>query len=87
MKKNKITVCTGTACFVMGGSELLLLEDQLPPELKDSSEVEGSSCLGFCRRSGSGASRSDRAPFVKINDTVLDQATTGKIIEYLKSLS
>lgn len=86
MKKNTVTVCTGTACFVMGGSELLLLEDQLPPELKETTEVEGSTCLGICKQPNYGASQADHAPFVKVNGTVLEQATAGKIIDHLKTL-
>jgi NADH:ubiquinone oxidoreductase subunit E len=87
VKKNKVTVCTGTACFVMGGSELLLLEDQLPPELKAVTEIEGSNCLGVCKRAEHGAAQSAHAPFVQINDTVLEQATAGAIIDHLKTLA
>jgi NADH:ubiquinone oxidoreductase subunit E len=83
LKKNKLTICTGTACFVMGGSELLLLEDQLPGELRETTEVEGATCLGFCKEAG----QSDRAPFVRVNGTVLDEATPGKIIDHLKTLA
>jgi NADH:ubiquinone oxidoreductase subunit E len=86
LKKNKVIVCTGTTCFVMGGSELLLLEDQLPPELKETTEVEGATCLDFCKKAEYGKAQSDYAPFVQINDTVLEQATAAKIIEKLKTL-
>ena len=34
--KIKITICTGTHCFVMGGSDLLLLDECLPRRLKRS---------------------------------------------------
>ena len=86
MKKNKVTVCTGTTCFVMGGSELLLLEDQLPPELKAVTDIEGATCLGLCKRAEPGASRTACAPFVTINGTVLEQATAAAIIDHLKTL-
>jgi NADH:ubiquinone oxidoreductase subunit E len=86
MKKNKVTVCTGTACFVMGGSELLLLEDQLPPELKAITEVEGSACLEICKQPKYGVSQADHAPFVKINEAVMEQATVVSIIDHLKTL-
>ena len=87
MKKNKVTICTGTTCFVMGGSELLLLEDQLPSELKAETEIEGATCLGFCKRSEYGTAQSVHAPFVQINDMMMEQATAGKIIDYLKALA
>jgi len=84
MKKHKVTICTGTACFVMGGSELLLLEEQLPDDLKAITEVVGSPCIGTCKGSEFGKTQSDHAPFVQINGEVIDQANTQKIIDYLR---
>jgi len=84
MKKHKVTICTGTACFVMGGSELLLLEEQLPDDLKAITEIEGSPCIGTCKLAEHGKTQSDHAPFVQINGEVMAQANTQKIIEYLR---
>jgi len=84
MNKHKVTICTGTACFVMGGSELLLLEEQLPDDLKAITEIEGSPCIGTCKHSEHGKNQSDHAPFVQINGEVIEQASTQKIIEYLR---
>ena len=84
MKKHKVTICTGTACFVMGGSELLLLEEQLSDELKAITEIEGCSCLGICKQSEHGKAQADYAPFVQIDGVVMEQATVQKIIEYLE---
>jgi NADH:ubiquinone oxidoreductase subunit E len=84
MKRHTVTICTGTACFVMGGSELLLLEEQLPDDLKAITEVVGSPCIGTCKNSEYGKTQSDHAPFVQINGEVIDQASTQKIIEYLR---
>ncbi|GHV12924.1 hypothetical protein FACS189491_06890 [Spirochaetia bacterium] len=85
MKKHKVTICTGTTCFVMGGSELLLLEEHLSDELKVVTEIEGSSCLGFCKRSEYGKAQADYAPFAQINGVVMEQASAQKIIEYLEA--
>ena len=41
MKKIKVSICTGTACFVMGASEILLLEENLSPEVAQYVEIEG----------------------------------------------
>jgi NADH:ubiquinone oxidoreductase subunit E len=87
MKKHKVTICTGTACFVMGGSELLLLEEQLPDDLKEITDVEGSPCIGACKRAEYGKTQSDHAPFIQINGEVIEQANTQKIIEYLRGLN
>ncbi len=87
MKKHKVTICTGTACFVMGGSELLLLEEQLPDDLKIITEIEGSPCIGICKRSEYGKTQSAHAPFVQINGEVMEQANAQKIIDYLRGLN
>lgn len=79
--KIKVSICTGTACFVMGASELLLLEEQLPNHLKDLVEIDGSNCLGFCRDSKNG-----KAPFVTINNKVLPDATIPEILENIQEL-
>lgn len=77
----KIIICTGTHCFVMGGSDLLLLEDHIPLELKDKIIIEGSSCLELCEDRSKG-----KAPFVMINDSLMDQATIPKILQQLETM-
>jgi NADH:ubiquinone oxidoreductase subunit E len=85
--KHKVTICTGTTCFVMGGSELLLLEDQLPDDLKAVTEIEGSPCIGVCKRADYGKAQADHAPFARINGEVIEQASAQKIIDCLRSLN
>jgi len=78
MEKTKITICTGTACYVLGGANLLELEDFLPDELKSKVEVVGSACLGMCKN----ASPDSKPPFVKVGNEVIHSATVQKIISY-----
>jgi NADH:ubiquinone oxidoreductase subunit E len=66
----KIIICSGTACFVMGGSELLLLEDELPEAWRGRVAVEAAPCLGFCKDRSCG-----RAPFVEVGGEGLASAT------------
>jgi NADH:ubiquinone oxidoreductase subunit E len=65
----------------MGGSDLLLLEDNIPEELKDVVSIEGSTCLNYCEDRTKG-----KAPFVEINGTLMEQATIPKILKYLGTL-
>ena len=81
MKKITVSICTGTACFVMGASELMLLEEELSPELKEIVEVEGITCLDLCKNAECG-----KAPFVKINDQVLSQASLPLVMEKIRQL-
>ena len=71
----RIVVCSGTACCVMGGSELLLLDDHIPARWKDKVSVEDSPCLGFCKDKKYG-----KAPYVKIDDEVLASATLAMVL-------
>jgi NADH:ubiquinone oxidoreductase subunit E len=70
----------------MGGSELLLLEEQLPGALKELTEIEGSPCLGACKRGSGGGAEAAHAPFVRIDGEILEEASAPKIIEYLETL-
>lgn len=66
----KVSICSGTACFVMGGSELLLLEDELPEAWRGRVSLEASPCLGYCKDRSCG-----RAPFVSLDGERLDAVT------------
>ena len=78
-KKINVSICTGTACYVMGGAALLSLEDSLPQSLSEKVEISGIPCLGLCREGTLG-----KAPFVKIGQTVVSQATVDKVIAVLE---
>lgn len=81
MEKIKVTICTGTACFVMGASELMLLEEKLPPELKDKVEITGSVCMGSCKGG------EQRPPFVQIDNEVISNANVPEVIDKLIAIA
>lgn len=81
MKKVKVDICVGTTCFVLGAAELQTLDRFLPIEWRDQVEIIGSTCQGWCKERNYG-----QAPFVRINDEVMAQATIGAIIERIKQL-
>jgi NADH:ubiquinone oxidoreductase subunit E len=87
MKKHTVNICTGTTCFVMGGSELLLLEEQLPDDLKEVTEINGSPCIGICKHADYGKAQADHAPFVQIDGEVVDQANIQKVVDYLRGIN
>lgn len=74
-EKIKVVICSGTACYVMGASEILLLEESLPEELKSRVEIEGATCLGFCKDSKNG-----KAPFVSVNGELIAGATLPNVL-------
>jgi len=80
-RKICVSICSGTACFVMGASDLLLLEESLPQSLRPFVEIDGSTCLGFCRDRAKG-----KAPFVLIDGELMTEATLPKIIARVREL-
>lgn len=82
MKKIKVTICTGTACFVMGASEIMLLEESLPSDLKDIVEIEGVTCMETCKNSANG-----KAPFVKVNGELISGATVLSVIDKIREFA
>jgi NADH:ubiquinone oxidoreductase subunit E len=79
MKKIKVSICTGTACFVMGASDLILIGEKLPEDLKDKVEIEGITCMGSCKNAKSG-----KAPFVKVNGELISEANVASVIEKIR---
>ncbi len=80
MKKVDVKVCMGTTCFVMGSSNLQRLTDLVPRKFKDKAEVSGMACLGLCSSSG----EYSKAPYVKVNDVIVQEATVEKVVEEIE---
>ena len=80
MTKNTIelVLCSGTACYVMGGSELLLIEEHFPETWQGRVHIEANSCLGYCRDRKNG-----RAPFALIDGQAVPNATVPEILRII----
>ena len=50
MDKIKVEICCGTACYLLGASQMMDLEDTLPEAYRDRVEILPRTCLG--RNSG-----------------------------------
>lgn len=79
MSRIKVTICTGTTCYVMGSGNLISIKEHLGDELAEIVDIEGSTCLELCKNDEYG-----RAPYVKVNDTVIAEATMTKIAEEIR---
>ncbi|MCK9455832.1 MAG: (2Fe-2S) ferredoxin domain-containing protein [Candidatus Riflebacteria bacterium] len=77
-KKFKVSICSGTTCYVLGGAQMMILEDCLPADIKDEVEVVGSSCLQKCHEPNA------KPPFVLINDYLMESASMTKVIDYIR---
>lgn len=80
VKRIRVTVCCGTACYVLGGSELLDIGEKLSPQLRSRVDVDGVPCLGLCKDSQTGS-----RPFARVDGTVVSSATVASVIEAVTS--
>ena len=76
MAKVNVKVCLGTTCFVMGSSNLQELLELVPRKYGEDVDVSGSPCLGLCSIDW----EFSKAPYVKVNDEVIKEATVEKVL-------
>ena len=81
MKKITVKVCMGTNCFVRGASNLQELMDIVPQRYHNKVEVLGVPCLGLCSIDW----EKSRAPYVKIDEDVITDATVEKVINEIEA--
>ncbi|WP_372795947.1 NAD(P)H-dependent oxidoreductase subunit E [Pontiella sp.] len=79
MKNVHVSVCTGTACYLLGAAHLLTLEEILDPITAEHVEFSGAHCLGLCGREELG-----KPPFAKVNDHVIADATLNKLLDKVR---
>ncbi len=82
MDKIKVQICLGTTCFVMGGASLKTMAEDLTHRFGDKIEVCGVTCLGAC----SGDNNFSKAPYVRVNDTLIGDATLDKVIAQIEAV-
>lgn len=80
MEPVAVSICMGTACVVMDGSRLVLLEEHLPAHLRDLVKIRGERCLDLCTRHTAAL-----APFVLVDGEPLANATFEAIVERVEA--
>ncbi len=80
MNKIKITICTGTLCHVLGGSELPAIIEYLPEKIRPFVEVIGSTCINHCKDDEL------KPPFAEINGELIGSATIEKLVTKILNL-
>ena len=76
METIEVKICSGTTCFVMGSSFLNELYDLIPQKYGEKVTVMQSLCLGQCSKSDTHS----KAPYVKVADTIVSEATVEKVL-------
>ena len=82
MEKIKVDVCVGTTCFVMGGANLQELQSLLPRKYGEQVDVSCIPCLELCSISDGYS----KAPFVKVNNEVIDDASIEKVVDKINGI-
>ncbi len=80
MAKVSVEICMGTTCYVMGSAQLAGIAERLPEEWREQVSVKGMRCSGACQKSD----QYGRAPFVKVNDTIISEADEGKVLAAIR---
>lgn len=78
-RKITVELCFGTTCFVMGASKLQELESFIPPAFKNKVDIKAQTCLDLCKNSAY-----MKAPFVKIDEEIISEATVEKILKAIE---
>ena len=82
MQKIQVEICCGTACYLLGASQMMDLEEALPEDLKGRVEILPRTCLGLCERENIGS-----APFVRFgNGEVMSDASCDKVLVRIRQL-
>ena len=75
MDKIQVEICCGTACYLLGATELIDIELKLPPDCRGRVEINARTCLELCERDNLGG-----APYVRFNgNEIMSQATPEKV--------
>ncbi len=83
MEKIKVKICCGTSCFVMGASQIQILEIDPPADIKDKIEIEESRCMEHCHTN---VSKYNRGPFVEVNGEVIEEANFEKVVNKIREI-
>lgn len=70
----RVIICAGTACHVMGGSELFLVGERLDPSIRNRVVIEGETCLDLCRLGAPGTGPGGGAPYALVDGTIVERA-------------
>ena len=77
----EVSICTGTTCYVLGGSSLLSLADYIPNDLKPFVKVKGTTCLGYC----SSDTHDKWPPYVSVDGLIVQSATIEGIVGAIRN--
>ncbi len=79
MKKVKVEICVGTWSYVMGGAQLMNLQEELPEDLSDKVEIKG--VLEFPELK---EEKGKKPPFASVDGKFMQEASIESIITQIR---
>ena len=76
--KISVKICSGTACYVMGGSELLSISEHLTTEELELVDIKGHACFGLCNE------YNPETPFAKVNEVIVPNANIESLTKVIR---
>ncbi len=74
----EVRICCGTACFVMGGADLLLVREKLSEKENAKISVTFEPCLGYCKE------KDKNPPFVIIDGEVHEKVDIDSLVSLIR---
>ncbi len=81
MDKISVKVCFGTTCYVQNSIYLQKLKEIVPKKFGDNVTIASSPCLGVCSTNW----EISKAPYIKVNDVLIQEATVEKVIAEIEA--
>ena len=79
-EKVHIRICVGTYSYIMGGAELMNLNEEIPEKYKDIVKIDAAVSLPNCDE------KTMSPPFVEINGELMCDASTEKILSEIEKI-
>ncbi|MCF6242089.1 MAG: hypothetical protein L3J74_12175 [Bacteroidales bacterium] len=76
----KVKICLGTACYILGGAELISLKEHFTKEELKNISIEVETCIGICKNENA------KPPYVFINNEIFENAELLMIVSEIKNL-
>ena len=73
-----VEICSGTACYIMGGANLLTVADELRVDELKKVEISASTCMDECNECA------DECPYAKVNGELIPKANMTVLVEKIR---
>lgn len=74
----EVKICVGTYSYIMGGADLMEIENSFPAEWKDKVKVTGAISISGCDETKM------QPPYASVNGKIIDSANASLILEAIE---